>query len=76
MLARPVIRMVSASLSHAPNNRYVNDEQIAQRRWRKCWKSHAGIATKVDAMPSSVYFARAANSNSGPDAAGLVGRFG
>lgn len=42
---------------HAPNNRYVNDEQIAQAVAQML--SRAGIATKVDAMPSSVYFTRA-----------------
>ena len=42
---------------HAPNNRYVNDEQIAQAIAQLL--ARAGIATKVDAMPSSVYFSRA-----------------
>ncbi|MBL8311190.1 MAG: ABC transporter substrate-binding protein [Burkholderiales bacterium] len=42
---------------HAPNNRYVNDEQIAQAVAQML--TRAGIATKVDAMPSSVYFTRA-----------------
>jgi peptide/nickel transport system substrate-binding protein len=42
---------------HAPNNRYVNDEQIAQAVAQML--SRIGIATKVDAMPSSVYFTRA-----------------
>jgi peptide/nickel transport system substrate-binding protein len=41
---------------HAPNNRYVNDEQIAQAIAQLL--SRAGIATKVDAMPSSVFFSR------------------
>ena len=42
---------------HAPNNRYVNDEQIAQAIAQML--ARIGIATKVDAMPSSVYFTRA-----------------
>ena len=42
---------------HAPNNRYVNDEQIAQAIAQML--TRVGIATKVEAMPSSVYFTRA-----------------
>ncbi len=42
---------------HAPNNRYVNDEQIAQAIAQLL--ARAGIATRVDAMPSSVFFSRA-----------------
>jgi peptide/nickel transport system substrate-binding protein len=42
---------------HAPNDRYVNDEQIAQAIAQLL--SKAGIATRVEAMPSSVYFSRA-----------------
>jgi peptide/nickel transport system substrate-binding protein len=41
---------------HAPNNRYVNDEQIAQAVAQML--SRVGIATRVDAMPSAVYFTR------------------
>ncbi|HET9404100.1 MAG TPA: ABC transporter substrate-binding protein [Burkholderiales bacterium] len=41
---------------HAPNNRYVNDEQIAQAIAQML--SRIGIQTRVDAMPSSVYFSR------------------
>lgn len=41
---------------HAPNNRYVNDEQIAQAIAQLL--TRAGIVTKVDAMPSSVFFSR------------------
>ena len=41
---------------HAPNNRYVNDEQIAQAIAQMLTK--IGIQTRVDAMPSSVYFSR------------------
>jgi peptide/nickel transport system substrate-binding protein len=42
---------------HAPNDRYVNDEQIAQAIAQLL--ARAGIATRVEAMPSSVYFSRA-----------------
>ena len=42
---------------HAPNDRYVNDEQIAQAIAQLL--ARAGIAAKVEAMPSSVYFTRA-----------------
>jgi len=41
---------------HAPNNRYVNDEQIAQAVAQML--SRVGIQTRVDAMPSAVYFTR------------------
>jgi peptide/nickel transport system substrate-binding protein len=42
---------------HAPNDRYVNDEQVAQAVAQML--TRAGIVTKVDAMPSAVYFTRA-----------------
>ncbi len=42
---------------HAPNDRYVNDEQIAQAIAQLL--ARAGINTRVEAMPSSVYFSRA-----------------
>ena len=42
---------------HAPNDRYVNDEQIAQALAQML--ARAGITTRVEAMPSSVYFTRA-----------------
>jgi peptide/nickel transport system substrate-binding protein len=42
---------------HGPNNRYVNDEQVAQAIAQML--SRVGIATKVETMPSSVYFTRA-----------------
>lgn len=42
---------------HAPNNRYVNDEQVAQAIAQML--ARVGIATRVDAMPSAVYFTRA-----------------
>ncbi len=41
---------------HAPNNRYVNDEQIAQAIAQLL--ARVGIAARVDAMPSSVFFSR------------------
>ena len=42
---------------HGPNNRYVNDEQVAQTIAQML--TRVGIVTKVDTMPSSVYFTRA-----------------
>jgi peptide/nickel transport system substrate-binding protein len=41
---------------HAPNNRYVNDEQIAQAIAQML--ARVGIQTRVDAMPAAVYFSR------------------
>ncbi|MGH8622842.1 MAG: ABC transporter substrate-binding protein, partial [Burkholderiales bacterium] len=41
---------------HAPNNRYVNDEQIAQAIAQML--ARIGIQIRVDAMPASVYFSR------------------
>lgn len=42
-----------------PNNRYINDEQVAQTV-AQLW-SRIGVATKVEAMPLSVYFGKARN---------------
>jgi peptide/nickel transport system substrate-binding protein len=42
---------------HAPNNRYVNDEQIAQAVAQML--ARVGIQTRVETMPASVYFAKA-----------------
>ena len=42
---------------HAPNNRYVNDDQIAQAV--ASMLTRAGIQTKVDTMPMGVYLGRA-----------------
>lgn len=42
---------------HGPNNRYVNDEQVAQTIAQML--ARVGIVTKVDTMPSAVYFTRA-----------------
>lgn len=41
---------------HAPNNRYVNDEQIAQAVAQML--TRIGIATKVEALPANVFFSR------------------
>lgn len=41
---------------HGPNNRYVNDEKILQTV-AQMW-SRIGIQTRVEAMPSAVYFGR------------------
>ena len=42
---------------HGPNDRYVNDDQVAQTLAQML--SRIGIATRVETMPSSVYFSRA-----------------
>ena len=42
---------------HAPNDRYVNDEQVAQAVAQML--ARAGIQAKVETMPASVYFAKA-----------------
>jgi peptide/nickel transport system substrate-binding protein len=42
---------------HAPNNRYINDEKVAQAVAQ--FLTRAGIDTKVEAMPSNVFFSRA-----------------
>jgi peptide/nickel transport system substrate-binding protein len=42
---------------HAPNNRYVNDEQVAQAVAQML--ARVGIRTKVEAMPASVFFGKA-----------------
>jgi peptide/nickel transport system substrate-binding protein len=44
---------------HAPNNRYVNDEQIAQAVAQML--ARIGIAARVEAMPVAAYFPRARN---------------
>jgi len=41
---------------HTPNNRYINDERVAQAVAQ--FLTRGGIATKVDAMPSAVFFSR------------------
>ena len=42
---------------HGPNNRYINDANVAQAIAQ--FYSRAGIDAKVETMPSSVYFTRA-----------------
>jgi peptide/nickel transport system substrate-binding protein len=42
---------------HGPNDRYVNDDQVAQAIAQML--SRAGIATRVETMPSAIYFTRA-----------------
>jgi peptide/nickel transport system substrate-binding protein len=42
---------------HGPNNRYVNDQQMAQAIAQML--TRVGIVTKVETMPSAVYFSRA-----------------
>ena len=46
-----------------PNNRYINDEQVAQTAAQML--ARIGIVTKVDAMPLSVYFGKARNKEFG-----------
>ncbi|HEU4646674.1 MAG TPA: ABC transporter substrate-binding protein [Burkholderiales bacterium] len=41
---------------HTPNNRYINDEKISQAVAQ--FLTRGGIPTKVDAMPSAVFFSR------------------
>ena len=41
---------------HAPNNRYINDEKIAQAVAQ--FLTRGGVPTKVEAMPSAVFFSR------------------
>lgn len=45
---------------HTPNNRYVNDEKIAQTIAQMF--SRIGIVTKIEGLPMSVYSARGAKS--------------
>jgi peptide/nickel transport system substrate-binding protein len=44
---------------HGPNNRYINDDKIAQAIAQ--FYSRAGITAKVETMPASVYFSKASN---------------
>ena len=48
---------------HGPNNRYINDDKIAQAIAQ--FYSRAGIDAKVETMPASVYFSRATNGDFG-----------
>ena len=45
---------------HTPNNRYVNDEKIAQTIAQMF--SRIGVNTKVEGLPMSVYSARGVKS--------------
>lgn len=46
-----------------PNNRYMNDEQVAQTVAQMF--ARVGVSTKVEALPLSVYFGRARNHEFG-----------
>lgn len=46
---------------HAPNNRYVNDDQIAQSVAQML--ARIGISTKVETMPINVYLPKARNGD-------------
>jgi peptide/nickel transport system substrate-binding protein len=46
-----------------PNNRYINDEQVAQTVAQML--ARVGVAAKVDAMPLAVYFGKARNRDFG-----------
>jgi peptide/nickel transport system substrate-binding protein len=48
---------------HGPNNRYINDEKIAQAIAQ--FYSRAGIDAKVETLPSSVYFNKATQGEFG-----------
>jgi len=48
---------------HGTNNRYINDDKIAQAIAQ--FYSRAGIEAKVETMPSSVYFTRATKGDFG-----------
>ncbi|MCL4746833.1 MAG: ABC transporter substrate-binding protein, partial [Burkholderiaceae bacterium] len=41
---------------HAPNNRYINDEKVAQAVAQ--FLTRAGIDTKLETMPSNIFFSR------------------
>ena len=48
---------------HGPNNRYINDDRIAQAIAQ--FYSRVGIDAKVETMPASVYFTRATKGDFG-----------
>ena len=48
---------------HGPNNRYINDDKVAQAIAQ--FYARAGIEAKVETMPSSVYFTRATKGEFG-----------
>ena len=47
----------------APNNRYINDEQVAQAAAQMF--SRIGVTTRVEAMPLSVYLGKARSQEFG-----------
>jgi len=48
---------------HAPNNRYVNDDQVAQAIAQML--TRIGVTTRVETQPASVYFVKARNGEFG-----------
>jgi peptide/nickel transport system substrate-binding protein len=48
---------------HGPNNRYINDDKVAQAIAQ--FYARAGIEVKVETMPSAVYFTRATKGEFG-----------
>jgi peptide/nickel transport system substrate-binding protein len=48
-----------SAVLHSPNNRYVNDEQVAQAVAQML--ARVGIALRVETLPASVYFVKARN---------------
>jgi peptide/nickel transport system substrate-binding protein len=50
---------------HGPNDRYINDEQIAQAIAQML--TRVGIQTEVETMPRSVYFGRASGDENGSE---------
>jgi peptide/nickel transport system substrate-binding protein len=48
---------------HGPNNRYINDDKIAQAIAQ--FYTRAGLEVKVETMPATVYFTRATNGEFG-----------
>ncbi len=61
LLARAGYAEGFAMTLHAPNNRYVNDDQIAQAVAQML--ARVGIATKVETLPINVYLPRARNGD-------------
>jgi peptide/nickel transport system substrate-binding protein len=57
-----------------PNNRYINDEQVAQTVAQMF--TRVGVVTKVDAMPVSVYFGKARKKEFGVALLGWGSRAG
>ena len=50
---------------HGPNDRYINDEQIAQAIAQML--TRVGVQTEVETMPRSVYFGRATGDENGSE---------